>query len=573
MTEPKKPLLRDNELTAALKKVKVPFFFVFGFNLATNLLYLALPVFTTQVYGRVLQSQSQETLFVLSAGALFAFIVMAAIECMKGSTLIAFGLIFERELSKRVLGAMFDAALKNDPAGRSQALRDLDNLRQTATGGAALLFADLPFAPLFLIVLFIIDPIIGFLTLVGGMILFGLAWLQDRATRPTLKLANEAALKSYAYSEGALRNGEVVRAMGMLESLSKPWSRFRAVSTQRGAQASERGVLYSNLIRMVRMSIQILVVAVGAYLVLNKEIAGGLIFANMILTGRALQPLERVVGSWNTLIGGYQAYDRLSTLLERYPANEKATRLPRPNGELSVENLSFNAPNTDRQLLQNISFELPAGETLGVVGPSGAGKSTLIRLLLGVMAPTEGRVRLDGADVYTWDRTDFGRHVGYLPQDVELFAGTARDNIARFYTDVTDEQVVEAAQQAGAHQLILSLPKGYETKLGDGGIGLSVGQRQRLGLARALLGAPAFVVLDEPNANLDAEGENALIAAIAAMRANSQTVVIVSHKPNVFRSADKILVLRKGKLDMMGPREQVLARILPQAPRSIEAAS
>jgi ATP-binding cassette subfamily C exporter for protease/lipase len=571
MTEPKRPLFPDNELTAALKTAKTPFSFVFGFNFATNLLYLALPIFTMQVYGRVLQSHSQETLFVLTVGALFAFFISGVIEMMKGSTMIAFGMIFERTLSRRVMGAMFDAALKGDPGGRSQALRDLDVVRQTATGSAVLLFADLPFIPIFMIILFVIDPYIGWLTLFGGIVLFVLAWLQDKATRPTLQLANDAALRSYAYSEGALRNGEVVRAMGMLDALSRPWGKFRAVATQRGAEASERAVLYTALIKFVTLAIQIAVVGLGAWLVLREAIAPGLIFANMILSARALQPLQRVVGSWNMLINGYQSYDRLSRLLENYPAVPTATILPRPKGHLAVEELGFVAPASGRHLLSKVSFALPAGETLGVVGPSGAGKSTLARLLMGVLAPTEGRVRLDGADVYSWDRTDFGRHVGYLPQDVELFSGTARDNVARFYADATDAQVVEACQLSGAHALILSLPKGYETDLGDGGVALSAGQRQRIGLARALLGAPAFVVLDEPNANLDAEGENALITAMAAMRARAQTVVIISHKPNVFRSADKMLVLRDGKVDMFGPREDVLARILPQSPRALEA--
>ncbi len=573
MSEAKRPLFGDNEVTAVLKAAKTPFMFVFVANIATNILYMALPVFTTQVYGRVLQSQSQETLFVLAAGAVFAFLILSILEALKGAALIGYGLIFDRALSQRVLGAMFDAALKGDPAGRSQALRDMDNVKQTATGGAIMLFVDLPFVPLFMIVLFIIDPIIGFVTFVGGLVLLALAWLQDRATRPTLKMANDAALKSYAYSDGALRNGEVVRAMGMLKSLSRPWGVFRAVATKRGAEASDRAVVYTNVIKFVRMAIQIMVIGVGAWLVLRKDISPGLIFANMILSGKALAPLERAVGSWNMLLNGHQAYQRLAKLLEVYPAAPKSTALPRPKGVLSVEELSYVSARGGRPLISELSFVLPAGETLGVVGPSGAGKSTLTRLLMGVLAPAAGRVRLDGADVYSWDRTDFGRYVGYLPQDVELFSGTARDNIARFYEDATDADVVEAAQLAGAHPLILSLPNGYETELGDGGVGLSAGQRQRIGLARALLGAPAFVVLDEPNANLDAEGENALIAAMTTMKSRGQTLVIVSHKPNVFRGADKMLVLRDGKMEMYGPREKVLARILPQAARAVEANS
>jgi PrtD family type I secretion system ABC transporter len=574
MSEPKRPLFGDNEVTAVLKTAKAPFMFVFGANIATNILYMALPVFTTQVYGRVLQSQSQETLLVLAVGTIFAFLILSILEALKGSALIGYGMMFDRALSQRVLGAMFDAALKGDPAGRSQVLRDMDTVKQTATGGAIMLFVDLPFVPIFMLLLFIIDPIIGFVTFIGGLALLALAWLQDRATRPTLKMANDAALKSYAYSDGALRNGEVVRAMGMLKSLSRPWGAFRAVATQRGAEASERAVFYTNVIKFVRMSIQIMVIGIGAWLVLRKDIAPGLIFANMILSGKALAPLERAVGSWNMLLNGHQAYQRLSKLLEVYPASAQSTALPRPKGQLAVEELTYASPRGNRPpLIADLSFVLPAGETLGVVGPSGAGKSTLTRLLMGVLAPTTGRVRLDGADVYSWDRTDFGRYVGYLPQDVELFSGTARDNIARFYEDATDADVVEAAQLAGAHPLILSLPNGYETELGDGGVGLSAGQRQRIGLARALLGAPAYVVLDEPNANLDAEGENALIAAMSTMKDRGQTLVIVSHKANVFRCADKMLVLKDGKMEMYGPREAVLARILPQPARTVEANS
>jgi len=285
----------------------------------------------------------------------------------------------------------------------------------------------------------------------------------------------------------------------------------------------------------------------------------------MILASRALQPIEKIVGSWDPLNNMYRAYGRLNQLLAKAEAPAAATTLPRPVGKLSLEGVNFAPQGAQKLILSNINFALEPNEVLGVIGPSGAGKSTLARLLVGIWKPLQGVTRLDGADVFSWDRADFGRHVGYLPQDTELFAGTVRNNIARFRADVTDEEVVTAAQLAGVHELVLRMPKGYDTDVGEGGVVLSAGQRQRVGLARAMLGNPAFVVLDEPNANLDAEGEEALMKAIDAMKQNGATVVIISHKPGVFRAADKMLVLREGRVELFGPRDQVLARLMKPA--------
>lgn len=562
----------DNPLTRAIKEGYTPLAFAGLFTLVSNLLYLALPIYTFQIYGRVMTSYSVPTLLVITFGVLLAFIISGVIDDYRARVMVNFGVVMDQRVSGRVFSALFDTVIRGNPAARSQALRDLDGFRQMLTGPAFGTFFDLPWMPVFMLVLFIIDPVIGMVTMLGAGLLFGIALLQDRATRPALREANEAALRSYAFTDAALRNGEVVRAMGMIEPLGARWASFRAITMERSAAASERASVLSNISKFTRQAIQVLIIAIGAYLVVKGKIHSGLLFANMILAARALQPIERLVGSWDSLTNGYRSYERLNALFADYKPSKPLTTLPKPLGQLSVEGVNFAPVGATRFVLQGISLKIEPGEMLGVIGPSGAGKSSLARLMVGIWQPNSGHVRLDGADVYTWDRTDFGRHVGYLPQDTELFSGSIRDNIARFRSDVDDEQVVRAAQVAGVHQLILRLPNGYDTELGETGHVLSAGQRQRVGLARALLGAPRLLVLDEPNAALDAEGEEALVTALDALKAGGSTIVIVSHKPSVFRSADKMLMLRDGRIEMFGPREQVLARVVqPATPRVIEA--
>jgi PrtD family type I secretion system ABC transporter len=565
--------LPDNVLSRALKESKHPFMVAAGFSLAANVLYLAMPLYTFQIYGRVMVSHSQATLWGLTIVTLFVFAVSAAIDDFRARILINYGVMLDQRVSGRLFSGLFDAAVRGEPSARSQILRDLDTFRQTLTGVGAAAFFDVPWIPVFLAVLFIIDPLVGVVTLVGAGILLGLAILQQKATHPPMKEASDAALKSYAFTEAALRNSEVVRAMGMLPTLGRAWAGHRAVTIERGAVAAEYSNMFTDMIKAVRMGIQILIIAVGAYLIIKGKIHQGMLFANMILASRALQPIEKIVGAWEPLNNMVRAHERLNALLARAEPPSQTTALPRPLGKLSVEGVNFAPVGAQRLVLGNINFGLEPGEVLGVIGPSGAGKSTLARLLVGIWKPINGAVRLDGADVFAWERADFGRHVGYLPQDTELFAGTVRNNIARFREDVTDEEVVSAAKLAGVHELILRMPKGYDTDVGEGGVVLSAGQRQRIGLARTMLGEPAFIVLDEPNASLDAEGEEALMRAIDAMKAKKATVVIISHKPGVFRSADKILVLREGRVELFGPRDQVMARLMKPAGevRAVEA--
>lgn len=563
--------LPNNVLGHALREGHRPALVAFGFSLVSNLLYLALPLYTYQIYGRVLMSQSQATLVSLTLITLLVFAISGVIDDVRARILINYGVALDQRVSGRVFTSLFDAAVRGEPGARSQALRDLDQFRQSLTGIAAAAIFDVPWIPVFLIVLFIIDPLVGSVTVAGAIVLFLLALAQARATQVALREANDAALKSYSFTEAALRNGEVVRAMGMLPTLGQAWAKYRAITIERGAAAAEASNLYNDIIKAVRMGMQVLIVAIGAYLIINGKIHGGMLFANMILASRALQPIEKIVGSWDPLNAMVRAYGRLNNLLAKAEAPSTSTALPRPSGKLSAEGVNFAPPGLQRLVLANVNFALDPNEVLGVIGPSGAGKSTLARLLVGIWKPLQGVVRLDGADVFTWDRADFGRHIGYLPQDTELFAGSVRNNIGRFRDDVTDEDVIEAAKLAGVHELILRMPKGYDTDVGEGGVVLSAGQRQRVGLARAVLAKPAFVVLDEPNANLDAEGEEALMGAIDALKANGATVVIISHKPGVFRAADKMLVLRDGRVELFGPRDQVMARLVKPAPAEVRA--
>jgi ATP-binding cassette subfamily C exporter for protease/lipase len=546
-------------LARALRLGLAPMGFAALFSLISNLLYLALPIYTNQIYSRVITSQSGSTLFILSAGCGFVFLVSAIIDHFRQQVLSGFGVVFDQQLSSRTFAALFDAVVRRRGT-RSQALRDLDAVRQAISGQAIGILFDLPWMPLFLLILFIIDPMIGTVTLLGGVALVVLAFFQDRATHSKIKEASEAAIQNYGFTDAALRNGEVVRALGMLPTLGRQWARSRYISVASGSEAAQRGAFYSGAIRFVRMLIQILIIAVGAWLVVERTIPSGLLFANMILASRALAPLERIVGSWKQLVEAREAYKRLDRLLLEYEPPEPVTRLPSPSGALSVESVNFAPFGAPALVLLNLNFRIEPGDFVGIVGPSGAGKSTLARLMVGIWKPNSGTVRLDGANVYTWDREDFGRNVAYQPQDTELFAGTVRDNIARFLPDATDEQVVAAARMADAHDLILRLPKGYETDLGEAGAVLSAGQRQRVGLARTLFGDPKLIILDEPNANLDQDGESALLAALGRAKERGATVVLISHKPATFALADKIMVIVNGQIADFGPRDQVLAR-------------
>lgn len=561
-------------LAEALALGKQSFIFAALFSLASNLLYLALPIYTNQIYSRVLTSHSGSTLIVLTVGAALVFLVSGILDNFRGQVLINYGIAFDRKLASGTFAALFDLVVRRKGGSQAQALRDLDTVRSLISGPGVSVLLDLPWIPVFMGILFVIDPWIGALTFVGGAILLLLAFLQDRATHDALKEQSQAAIKSYSFTDAALRNAEIVRALGMLPTLGAAWAHYRQISLQMGVVAGQRSSFYSTSIRFVRMMIQIGIIALGAWLIIIGNIASGLLFANMILSSRALAPIDRIMGSWKSLLDGMQAYRRLEEVLDSYEPPVPATQLPTPTGNIGFENVSFAPAGAPSLVLVNLRFQILPGEMVGIIGPSGAGKSTMLRLMCGIWKPNSGTVRLDGADVYSWDRADFGRHVAYQPQDTELFAGTVRANICRFSLSADDADIVTAAKAAGAHELILRLPHGYETQLGESGLTLSAGQRQRVGLARTLYGEPKVIVLDEPNANLDADGETALLKALEGAKARGATIVMVSHKPSMFAAADKLMILRNGQINTYGPREEVLRALQGgQRPALAEAQS
>ncbi len=550
---------------------RVPLLFALAFSIASNLLFLALPVYTNQIYSRVVISHNLATLLVLTVATLAAFVVSGVIDYIRSRVLFNLGSVFDEMVSTNVFEAVFQGNARRDPAGQSRSVRDLDVVRSAISGSVLSTLFDVPAIPLFMGALFIVDPAVGVVTGVGALILFSLAYAQDKLNRTETGEGEEASFRSNAFTEATVRNSEAVYGMGMVPTLREQWVKQRGKAIVSTSRASSLTSMFSISIRTVRMLVQICVVAASAILIMNRAIPPALMFVNMMLVSRALMPVQRLVGAYKGLVGAARSYDRLNRLLLGRDARRVATELPRPKGAMVVDGASYVAPGGKTMILKAISFRLEAGEVLGVLGPSGVGKTSLMRLLVGIWEPSSGQVRLDGHSVSAWDRGDFGRHVGYLPQETELFVGSVRDNIARFRSDVSDESVIEAARLAGAHRMILSLPKGYDTELTDNGRNLATGQRQKLGLARAVFGNPALVILDEPNSNLDAEGEHALVRTIADLKANGATVVVVSHRPSIFRTVDKLLLLRDGRVEAFGPRQRVLDKIIQPRPQRAPA--
>jgi PrtD family type I secretion system ABC transporter len=484
---------------------------------------------------------------------------------VRARVLTRLGIRLDRLLAGRVVAASFESSSKGVAFG-SEMLRDYDNFRQFVTGPGIHAIFDLPWAPIYIFVIFLLHPLLGAFALGSAVVLAVMAVVGQRLVQEPLAEAGKASKANYGFTDMSLRNAEVVQAMGMMPGLLQRWSRDRDKMLERQATASDRAATTASAIKFLRLVMQSLILGLGAYLVIERVATVGAMFAGSILLGRALQPVEQIVGSWRNLISARAAFGRIKTLLAANPPRDPALALPRPAGHLSVEGLVYAPVRGSAPILRGVKFRVEAGDVLGIIGPSGAGKSTLARQIVGVLEPSAGAVRLDGADVSIWPRESLGQYIGYLPQDIELFSDTVAANISRFRREDDDSEVIEAAQLAGVHDIILRLPKGYETQVGEGGAVLSGGIRQRIGLARAVYRNPSLVVLDEPSSNLDSDGDAALLACIAELKNRGTTVVLITHRPNTLGAVDKMLVLKDGMSDMFGPRNEVIAKFTRPVP-------
>ena len=555
-----KPPRTRSELADVLFRLRRSFFALAAFSGVINVMMLTPAIYMLQVYDRALVSRNVTTLTMLTLLVIGLFMLMSALEMVRTRVLIRVGNFLDMDLNRRIFSAAFERNLSRAGGNPAQALQDLAQVRQFLTGNGLFAFFDAPWTPIYLLVCYLIHPLLGLVTLIGSLILVGLAYLTEKATQKPLAEANQAALTSDSYANNNLRNAEVIEAMGMLPAIGKRWFQGRLRILQMQTLASDRAAIISSTGRFVRITLQSVILGAGALLAIEGKITPGMMIACSILTGRALAPVEQVIAAWKQLQGSRSAWGRLNDLLHDYPQRPPSMSLQRPMGMLAVENVVAGAPGTSNSIVRGVSFSLVPGESLGIIGPSASGKSTLARLLVGVWPTQAGKVRLDGADIFTWNKAELGPWLGYLPQDVELFEGTIAENIARF-AEVDSEAVIRAARSSGVHDMILRFPQGYDTRLAADGSPLSGGQKQRIALARALYGEPNLVVLDEPNANLDDVGEKALVDALAELKARGATVILISHRPNVLCAVDKVLMLRDGAVHMLGSRDEVFAAL------------
>jgi PrtD family type I secretion system ABC transporter len=548
-----------DQLRLAVNECKPAVWLVAIFSLGLNLLVLASPIYMLQIYDRVIATANLDTLLVVSVMMGVALMAYASLEAARHMAALQVGLWLERRLMGDAMASSVAAALTT--GGRAaMGIRDLSTVRGFITGNGIMPLFDLPWLPIYLVAVFYIHPTLGWVGLGGALLLATLAAINEITTRIQLLEAGKENIRALYEADAAMLNAEAIAAMGMLPAMSKAWRKNAERGLAPQAVAGVRGGWNSAIAKTMRMGLQSAILGVGAYLVIQHETTGGAMIAASIIVGRALAPMEQAIGSWRGMIGALAAYKRLGDLFKEHPASPIMTALPAATGKVATFGLTYAAKGRQEPIVRNVAFALEAGESLGIVGPSGAGKSSLARLLVGGLRPTSGTVRLDGAEMWTTSAQHRAKYVGYLPQDVELFDGTVRENIARFQ-DASDEQVTAAAQSAGAHELILGLQQGYETPIGSTGVPLSGGQRQRIGLARAMFGAPKLVVLDEPNSNLDGEGEGALITAIQRLKAAGTTVVLISQRFGILHAVDKLLIVANGMVQAFGPREEVMPKL------------
>jgi len=559
------------DLERALGLCKSAFVSAASYSMVINLLMLVPSIYMLQVYDRVVATGNKSTLLMLTLIVVVLFITMSVMEWVRSQILVKVSGRLETMLNKRVFAVSYKQALySGGQRASAQAFDDLGGLRQFLTGNGLFAFFDAPWMPFYVALMFVFHPMYGWFSIVIAVILVLLALANERATAKTLAEANKLLIAGRGQVTRNLRNAEVIESMGMMLRVRNRWLENADQVLHLQSVASSRAGLIAAASKIARLTSQSLILGIGAYLVIEREISPGMMIAGSILLGRALAPIDMLIGNWKGFVAARGQYQRLNEVLNQIPADFEHMSLPAPTGHIQFEKVSVLPPGAQEPALKDISLTIAKGDCLGVIGPSGAGKSTFARALLGIWPVETGHVRLDGADIVNWDRDVLGDYLGYLPQDIELFEGSISENIARF-GEIDAEKVVKAAKMADVHELILRLPQGYDTVISASGGSLSGGQRQRIGLARALYGDPVLVVLDEPNSNLDEQGEQALAHALKCLKANKTTVVLVTHRQSVLGLVDRLLVLSEGLLALYGPKDQVTAHLLKQASASVSS--
>ena len=549
-----------SELSQVLWSFRREFIMVGIFSMVANVLMLSPTLYMLQVYDRVLMSRSELTLLAMSIITLFFFAVMAFSEWMRSRVLVRAGVRLDAALGTRVFNASFESSLSQSSTGPTRSFGDLIQIRQFLTGNGIFAFFDAPWAPIYIAVLFFLHPMLGWLSIFFALVQLALAWFGHRHAVAPAEAASQASAESSAYLQSKLRNAEVLESMGMVHNLRSHWQgrHENTLALQSKSQSiTHRITAWS---KFIRYSQQSLALGAGALLVIDGQLSpGGMIASNVLMT-RALAPIDMMVSTWRAFIGARSAFERLESLLRDFPPRDPALSRVAPEGALTLRGVVASAPGRSAPILKGVSTAVQAGTVTVVLGPSGSGKSTLARCMVGIWPDVSGEVLLDGLPISSWDRTELGPYLGYLPQDIELFEGSIAENIARF-GEVVSEKVIAAARSAGLLEMILRFPKGYDTSIGEAGGLLSGGQRQRIGLARAIYGDPVLVVLDEPNANLDDVGEQALVRAVHGLKAAGKTVFLITHRPGILAVADRLLILRDGVVQADGPRDDVLAAL------------
>ncbi len=555
--------LPDTDLIHALRACRRAMLYALGFSLVMNILLLLLPIYSLQVLDRVISSRSTDTLIVLSIIAVICFIFYGIFNMLRAFVLSGVVQWLDEKMGPDLLRIAIIKSSIGGNVSAGQFQRDLGMIKGFVNSGLVALL-DAPWSLIFLFIIYMINPVLGFISLMGSIVLFILALINELVTKTPIKEAQDSMIKSGLLADTMSRNAEAIEAMGMMPNILNNWQEHNKEGLLAQYRSFDRAQIIQSASRTLRFMIQVCIIGFGALLTLNAEMTVGGMIACSILVSRALAPYEQAIGVWKSLISARDAYRRLNQVLRTTPEMRGTMALPAPEGRLTAEAVFFQPPNTPA-IIKNVNFALEPGESLGIIGPSAAGKSTLAKMIIGILPTSHGSIRLDGVETFKWNREDLGQYVGYMPQQVDMFPGTIRDNIARMAPGAPDEAVIEAAKMAGCHDMILRLPQGYETEFTAGNLALSPGQRQRIGLARALFNRPRFVVLDEPNGNLDGEGERALLVALQRMKEAKLNYIVVAHRPSIVGNVDKILMLRGGMVEAFGPRDEVLKQYAPQA--------